>query len=99
LPAPEPPSAAVPSERPSVPAPPDLPTLREIDAALRADLPPLRASMHVYDSDPARRFVLIDGRRVQEGDVLGESLFLIEIRRDGSVLEFRGRRFLLPRPG
>ncbi len=92
-------SVPAPPGQPAVPAESDVPALRDFDAALRADLPPLRASMHVYDSDPARRFVLIDGRRVREGDVLGESLFLIEIRRDGSVLEFRGRRFLLPRPG
>lgn len=91
--------APAPGKPPASSTQSELPELRDFDIALRADLPPLRASMHVYDADPARRFVLIDGRRVSEGDVLGESLFLIEIRRDGSVLEFRGRRFLLPRPG
>ena len=77
----------------------DAPELRDLAPTLRADLPPLRVSMHVFDADPARRFVLIDGRRLSEGDVLGEGLLLIEIRRDGSLLEFRGHRFLLPRPG
>ena len=85
----EPPAAAV--ER--------LPELRSLTPALRADLPPLKVSMHVYDADPARRFAIIDGRRVAEGDVLGRELWLVEIRREGSVLRYRDERFLLPRPG
>lgn len=77
----------------------EAPELRDLDPTLRAELPPLRVSMHVFDADPQRRFVLIDGRRLSEGDGLGEGLLLIEIRREGSLLEFRGHRFLLPRPG
>jgi hypothetical protein len=93
-------AAAAPATEPSSgAAQSDAPELRDLAPTLRADLPPLRVSMHVFDADPARRFVLIDGRRLSEGDVLGEGLLLIEIRRDGSLLEFRGHRFLLPRPG
>jgi len=43
------------------------------------------------------RVVLIDGRRVREGDEISPGLRLLEIRRDGSVLELDGQRFLLPR--
>lgn len=86
------PSSAEPAQR-------DAPELRDLAPSLRADLPPLRVSMHVFDADPQRRFVLVDGRRLSEGDVLGEGLLLIEIRREGSLLEFRGQRFFLPRPG
>lgn len=76
---------------------PWLPTLRELDAGLRSELPPLRVTMHVYNADPERRFVLIDGRRYTEGSKLSAELELVEIRREGSVLGFRGRQFLLPR--
>jgi len=89
-------TAAAPVSSPA--AEPDLPELRELPSALRADLPPLRVSMHVFDADPARRFVLIDGRRLTEGGRIDTGLDLVEIRRDGSVLAFRGQRFLLPRP-
>ncbi len=75
-----------------------LPPLRTLTEAERGGLPPLRMSMHVYNEDPARRFVLVDGRRRVEGDVLGEGVRIERIRRDGAVLELRGRRVLLERP-
>ena len=78
---------------------PPLPQLRDLPPDLRAALPPLRLSMHVFNDDPAQRFVLIDGRRYGEGAALAEGLVLEAIRRDGVVLLFRERRFLLQRPG
>jgi general secretion pathway protein B len=107
-PEPAPPPAALPAPvaQPAAPASipsaaandePWLPTLRELDAGLRSELPPLRVTMHVYNADPERRFVLIDGRRYTEGSKLTAELELVEIRREGSVLGFRGRQFLLPR--
>lgn len=64
----------------------------------RAALPPLKVSMHVFAEIPSARFVLIDGRRLIEGDRINESLHVIEIRREGTVLEHKGRRLLLARP-
>lgn len=55
--------------------------------------------MHVFSDAPAGRFALIDGRRIAEGDTLADGLSVVEIRRDGVVLDLNGRRFLLPRPG
>jgi general secretion pathway protein B len=77
---------------------PELPRLRELDAAQRNLLPPLKLSMHVYTEVPTERFVLIDGKRHEEGGMLAPSLIVEEIRRDGAVLNFNERRFLLPRP-
>ena len=54
--------------------------------------------MHVYTEDPAGRVVIIDGRRLREGETVSEGVRLTEIRRDGSVLEIRGRQLLLARP-
>jgi general secretion pathway protein B len=62
-------------------------------------LPPLRLSMHVWNADPARRFVILGEARAVEGEAAGDDLRIVEIRRDGVVLEFRGTRFLLPRGG
>ena len=56
-------------------------------------------SMHVYHRDSARRFVIIDGQRVNEDGVLGNQLWVREIRPEGAVLEYRSLRFLLPRVG
>lgn len=76
------------------PAPPSLAVL---DGSERAALPPLKLSMHVWASEPARRFAIVDGQRVTEGSSLGAGV-VAQIRRDGVVLEIGGRRFLLPRP-
>ena len=74
-----------------------LPTLAMLDPSERAVLPPLKLSMHVWSEAPNARLAIIDGHRVMEGATIGESI-VAEIRRDGVVLEWRGRRFLLPRP-
>ncbi|MBB5209587.1 general secretion pathway protein GspB [Chiayiivirga flava] len=105
-PAPAPPVATAPPvaapPAPAIPAVPDepldmLPRLVDLSAAERDALPPLKLTMHVYAADPAARFVLIDGQRLREGDRLSRALAVSEIRRDGAVLEFDGRRFLIPR--
>ena len=64
----------------------------------REGLPPLRLSMHVYDADPAGRFVLIDGRRYRQGDAIGDGLVVEVIRPDGALVARGSLRFLVPRP-
>lgn len=74
-----------------------LPPLAVLEPSSRNALPPLKLSMHVYNSEPARRFAIIDGQRVTEGAQLGAAI-VTEIRRDGVVLDVGGRRVLVPRP-
>ncbi|MEZ5463948.1 MAG: general secretion pathway protein GspB [Lysobacteraceae bacterium] len=76
-----------------------LPTLRQLDGATRSKLPPLRISMHVFTDEPDGRFVIIDNHRYGEGASLASGLNIAEIRRDGVVMDYQGRRFLLDRPG
>lgn len=75
-----------------------MPTLSSLGAAERAQLPPLRLSMHVYAAEPAQRFVILDGQRLGEGASPAPGLVLEQIRRDGLVLSVDGQRLLLPRP-
>ena len=74
-----------------------LPRLVDLPASDRGALPPLKLTMHVYAADAAARFAVIDGRRMTQGERLSPALTLSEIRRDGAVFEFDGRRFLIPR--
>jgi general secretion pathway protein B len=92
--------AAIAEPAPAAAPPPreTLPRLDQLGGPQRDSLPPLKQTMHVYAEVPAARFVLIDGRRYREGDKLSGSLQLIEIRREGTVLQLDGLRFLLPRP-
>jgi general secretion pathway protein B len=71
----------------------------ELPFNVRKDLPTLAVSMHVYAAVPEQRFVVIDGERKSEGEVVREGLTLREIRSDGIVLDLRGQRFFYPRPG
>jgi hypothetical protein len=64
-------------------------------AAAGIDVPPLMLQLHVYDSDSAKRFVIINGRRYAEGARLNEGPELVTIEKRGVVLRQQGRDFLL----
>ena len=96
------PAIALP-DRPPPTAPADspteesLPSVAVLDTATRAALPPLKLSMHVYGQEAAKRFAIIDGKRVSEGSLLGSGV-VEAIRRDGVVLNVNGQRVLVPKP-
>lgn len=62
-----------------------------------AGLPELTVDLHIFMDDPAKRAVFINGRRYIQGAQILEGPVVEEITRDGAVLNYRGRRFLLPR--
>ena len=74
-----------------------LPTIGTMNFTGADALAPLHLDVHVYAADPAARFVFINGRKYTEGSTLVEGPSLVRIRPDGVVLEYRGKRFLLPR--
>jgi len=59
--------------------------------------PELRLDLHVYATRPQDRYALINMHTVHEGDVLPEGPRVVEITRDGVVLDWHGREFLLGR--
>ena len=94
---PAPPVGTAPAS-PAATPPPDpgrVLSLGELDAETRNALPPLRLSMHLWNEDPARRFVIIDGQRLVEGDRVGQAA-VVRIERDGVLLEWNGRGIRLP---
>jgi general secretion pathway protein B len=93
--------AAPPTAEPAPPAIPPALTqqapvrkLREMPPDYRADFPALTVEVHVFE--PGRRFVMVNGRRYREGERLAEGPQIVEIVRDGIVLEYRGERVLYP---
>lgn len=74
-------------------------TFYDLTLGQREGLPELKMSMHVYHQDPARRFAIIDGKRLNQGGAIGTELFVRDIVPNGVVFEYRGIRFLLPRVG
>jgi general secretion pathway protein B len=100
--APKPIAIPVPDEPVSPPiAPPadagdsNILQLSDLSAAERKSLPPLKVSMHMWDGDAARRFVIVDGSRLVEGDRIGDAV-VTAITTDGVLLDWNGRRLKLP---
>jgi general secretion pathway protein B len=100
-----PPAPAAPPAMPVAPSAAPPPRPMPLPAASTAAIPdldstglaPVKLSMHIWDATPARRFVILDGQRMAEGDRLG-GLQVIEIRRDGVVIERDGQRARVPLP-
>ncbi|MGN6153975.1 MAG: general secretion pathway protein GspB [Lysobacteraceae bacterium] len=96
---PTPPAPTVASPAPS-PAPPpangDRATaLADLAPDVRRQLPALKLSMQVWNDDPQRRFVILDGQRLREGDTAGE-VVVERITRTEVLLSWRGARLRLP---
>lgn len=91
-PVPLPAPARVPT---ATPEPGRVLSLGELDAGAREALPPLRMSMHLWNENPTQRFAIIDGRRITEGDAIGD-VRVVRIERDGVLLEWQGRGIRLP---
>jgi len=73
----------------------DVLQLSDLSADERKSLPPLKVSMHMWDGDAARRFVIVDGNRLVEGDRIGDAV-VTTITADGVLLDWNGRRLKLP---
>lgn len=84
-----PPEPAIVAPPPALPPTGSVVSLANLDPATRKLLPPLKLSMHLWNETPAQRFVILDGERLREGDLIGE-LVIERITRDGAVLVWRG---------
>ena len=69
----------------------------ELPDGIRADVPEIKFSVLVYASNPADRFVLINGQRLGEGDSPQPGLVIEEIRLDGVVFSYNLYQFLVER--
>jgi general secretion pathway protein B len=100
--APEPPPEPAPPAAPA-PAIPPAPApaaaaetpVNALAADLRKALPPLQLTMHMWDPDPAKRFVILDGERYAEGDSVGP-MRIRRIDAEGVLFDWQGRSIRLP---
>lgn len=70
-----------------------LPTYEE--AATQTSIPPLHMDLHSYAADPTKRFVLINMRRLYEGQALPEGPKVESINNDSAIMSYNGKRFVL----
>jgi len=90
------PAATIAAEEPS-PSRPRLMTIDELRLNGTLQLPELHLDIHVFADDPAERFVFINMTKHRENSPLAEGPVVAEITKDGVILEYQGRTFLLPR--
>lgn len=83
------------AEDQKIEAPPML-TYWQLPQGIRDNMPDMKISVLVYAAKPEERFILMEGKRLREGDDAGGGLDLEEIRRDGAVFSYRKYTFLLP---
>lgn len=69
--------------------------LSDLSTADRQQLPPLKMSLHMWGAEAGKRFAIIDGTRVGEGDRVGDAV-VAAIDQDGVVLAWNGVRLRVP---
>lgn len=74
-----------------------IPLLRQLSYSTQTKLPDLSISVHVFAETPTDRFVIIQGKRYQEGDKLREALTLDAITPSGAVLRYQDTKFQIKR--
>lgn len=74
-----------------------LPSLDELRLNGEVDLPDMHVDIHVWSDNARERFVFINMEKYRERDTMSSGPVVTEITRDGVVLEYRGRRFMLSR--
>lgn len=74
-----------------------VPLYQEVATQQGASLPQLRLDLHVYAAQPSQRFVMINMRKLREGDTTPEGARVESITPDGAILSYNGSRFLLTR--
>lgn len=72
-----------------------VPRVEQLPLSILNELPELVISVHAYDPNPQRRFVRLNRVNYQEGDRVGEDLWLTSITQEGVVLRYRDSEFTM----
>ena len=65
--------------------------------AMATSMSGVKLSMHMWDASADKRFVILNGQRMGEGDRNGD-VQVVAIERDGVLVERDGQRARVPLP-
>lgn len=68
-------------------------SLSELPSAVRAQLPKLQVSGHVWSEEAALRLLTVDDRLLHEGGEAAPGVRLQEITAEGALFVYKGWRF------
>ena len=71
-----------------------LPDWDELPLEFRSGFDAPHMDVHVYDTNPQRRFILVNLRKYREGDRLESGAVLEKINLEGIQLSYQGKQFL-----
>ena len=71
----------------------NIPEWDDLSLDFRSSFSMPHMDVHVYDSDPRRRFILVDLQKYREGDRLPNGAVIEKILPDGIQLSYQGTRF------
>jgi general secretion pathway protein B len=64
----------------------------ELPEEVRNNLPAMTFSFHVYSANPQQRTIIINNRRMREGEEVNAGLVLQQITEDGVILQYLQHR-------
>lgn len=76
-----------------------LPWLREMSEDYRRSVPSFDIQFHRYSDNRYRSFVMVDGARYREGQILKAGPIVERIVEEGLILRWQGERFVYPLGG
>lgn len=86
-------NTAGPSEVAAPPQPLSAVPSRDEQLAAGANLPAAVLNLHVFDAEPSKRFVLLNGERLREGDASRDGLNVMSITPEGIILSYGNSSF------
>lgn len=72
-------------------------TFQQLPESIRARIPHFDVQVHVWNTDPTKRWALIDGKRMTDGSSISSDVKLQEITPDGLLLNVDGQKVLFSR--
>lgn len=73
------------------------PFLSELSYDFRRTVPSIRINVYVYADNKDDRFIMVDMKKYQSGEEIGEGIMLKEIQKDSFIVEYEGRVFRVKR--
>ena len=71
-----------------------IPDISELSLNLQRQIPDMDFTTHIYVKDGGS-FVIVNGKSISEGMSVTPGLRALQILSDGTILEFKGRRFFM----
>ncbi|MGB5718287.1 MAG: general secretion pathway protein GspB, partial [Gammaproteobacteria bacterium] len=91
----QPVARAVPATAPAASS--GVPYWDDLPLEFRSGLTLPHIDVHVYDDDPARRFILVDLQKYREDETLESGAVVEAINEDNIQFYYQGTRFLMER--